>query len=234
MFSVLLRILTFHTVHILTAVAYLNLICDITFDNKWDVSDRIETCQPTNLTVKNVEQFVSSLNGNKTKNESVHGFWVEGAKCEFIPRNIDSVLPNLRRIGFKNTVLKSLSKFDLAPFAELETLILMENQIEFLDGDLFEYNTNIKSLTLNESRLLIVNGAILMPLNGLSVVKFQLKGIKLTCKGKCEDKRCMKQTIDWFNQNCEFDSIYPGFKKKANAMKEVAKNCRGKIPNEII
>lgn len=235
MFSVLLRILAFHTAHILTAAVYLNLICNITIDNSnWDTVDGIETCQPTNLTVNNAEEFVVSLNGNKTKMESVHGFWVEDAKCEFIPRKIDAVLPNVRRIGFKNTDLKSLSKFDLAPFVELETLILMENRIKFLDGDLFEYNTKIKSLTLNESRLLIVNGAVLMPLNGLSVIEFELKAIQLTCEGKCGDKRCMKQTIDGFGQNCEFDSIFPGFKEKANGMKKISRNCeKGNATKEI-
>lgn len=195
--------------------------------------DNVSTCKPTTLTVNNSNQTVATLNGNETKREDVHGFWVEDQKCTFIPLRIDSVLPKLRAIGFKNTDLENLSKFDLAPFAELVTLVLIGNRIKFLDADLFEYNTNIKSLTLKEPNLLIVNGAILIPLTGLTMIEFQMEKIKSECNGLCEDKRCMEEKIYEFNQNCEFDSIYPGFKETANEMKEIALQCKEKLSNEI-
>lgn len=189
--------------------------------SKWD----FETCKTKNLTTDGPEQFVNSLNGTEKDMKDVHGFSVEGAQCQYFPRMIDSFLPNLRAIRFQDTKLKHLSKFDIEPFPELVTFVLIRNQLEFLDGDLFDYNTKIKSLTLNETNILIINGAILMHLKQLSVIEFELQRIN-NCTGICRDKRCIEKTIATFNQNCEFDSIYPRFKTTAKAIQKIGDKCK--------
>lgn len=167
---------------------------------------------------------MTPLNGSEKQMKDVHGFWVERADCQYIPRMIDNFLPNLKAIRFEQTELKSISKFDIEPFPELTTFVLIRNKLTFLDGDLFEYNTKIKSFTLNETNILIINGAILMNLQHLSVIDFDLQKID-DCKGKCRDKRCIEKTIATFNEKCEFDSIYPRFKITANAIQEVGVKC---------
>lgn len=200
----------------LATVGSLTLICDISFDYQWDIVDNVKTCKPTNVTINHPEQFITKVN-TTSDTDDIHGLWVENKNCEYIPRNIESFLPNLRAIRIQDSKLKEISKFDIAPFPALVTLALIGNELQFLNDDLFDYNTKIKSLTLNDTNILIVNGAILMPLN-LSVLEFQLHNLK-NCVGKCRDIRCMQDTIIMFNQNCEFDSIYPGFKTTANSVK---------------
>lgn len=208
--------------HLLFTFGYsFNLECDY-IESGWYIVGNIKNCYARHLTIKSPDQFVDSVNGdNKTILEDVVGFWVENEVCHYIPQKIVAFMPKLRAFGLSNAGLRTISKFDIAPFPELIRFALYGNKLEYIDGDLFTFNTKIQSLNLEDNNLLIINGPILKPLTFLNHVVFVLPCLI----NKCEYSGCVPEIKIQFSEKCEFDSIYPGFTKYFKAIKRSAEVC---------
>lgn len=198
-----------------------NLKCDF-IDSGWYMVGNVQNCYTRNLTIETPDQFVDSVNGdNKAILEDVHGFWVENEICHYIPQKIVAFMPNLKAFGLSNAGLRTISKYDIAPFPELIRLALYGNKLEYIEGDLFSLNTKIQSLNLEDNNLLIINGPILKPLMLLNYIVLTLPCLN----NKCEYSGCIPKIKMRFTEKCEFDSIYPGFTKYFKSIKRAAEIC---------
>lgn len=198
-----------------------NMECDYV-SSGWYIVGNVKNCYVRNVTIRSPDQFVDSVNGDsKTILEDVLGFWIENEICHYIPQKIVAFMPNLKAFGLSNSELKTISKFDLAPFPELIRLAFYKNKLEYIDGDVFSLNTKIQSINLEDNNLLVINGPILKPLKLLNQVIFVLPCLS----SKCEYSGCVPEMISELKAKCEFDSLYPGFTKYFKSLRRVAENC---------
>lgn len=220
--SNIVRLMTITSFHLLLALGNpFNMDCEYV-SSGWYIVGNVKNCYARNLTIENPDQFVDSVNGDsKTILEDVIGFWVENEICHYIPQKIVAFMPNLKAFGLSNSQLKTISKFDLAPFPELIRLSFYGNNLEYIDGDVFTLNTKIQSINLEDNNLLIINGPILKPLMFLHQVKFVLPCLNY----KCEYSGCIPKIKTLFSEKCEFDSIYPGFTKYFKSLKRTIDSC---------
>ncbi|XP_037049120.1 uncharacterized protein LOC119083506 [Bradysia coprophila] len=218
----MMRLTTTISFHLLlTFVETFDMQCDYV-NSGWYIVGNIKNCYARNLTVDGPDQFVDSVNGDTTTIlEDVLGFWVQNQVCHYIPQKMVAFMPNLKAFGLSNSGLKTISKFDLAPFPDLIRIAFYGNQLEYIDGDLFTLNTKIQSINLEDNNLLIINGPVLKPLLFLNYVAF-----KLPCfNKKCEHSGCIPEIKMRFSEKCEFDSIYPGFTKYFKSLKRTVEIC---------
>lgn len=207
-------------------VCSFDMFCEYV-NSAWYIVGNVKNCYARNLTLKTSGQFIDSVNGDTTTIlDDVFGFWVENEVCHYIPQKIVAFMPNLKALGLSNSGLRTISKFDLAPFPELIRIGLYGNQLEYIDGDLFSLNTKIQSINLEDNNLLIINGPILKPLKLLNYVTFKLQCLQ----SACEYSGCIPEIIEKFSRNCEFDSIYPGFTKYFESLKFAGKTCSNVLP----
>lgn len=199
----------------------LNMECEYV-ESSWYIVGNVKNCYARNLTIQTADQIVDSVNGDKKKIlEDVVGFWIENEICHYIPQKIVAFMPNLKAFGLSNSELKTITKYDLAPFPELIRLAFHGNKLEYIDGDVFTLNTKIQSINLEDNNLLIINGPILKPLPILNHIVLDLPCLK----DNCEVSGCIANVRTQFSEKCEFDLIYPGFTKYFKSLKRTVDNC---------
>lgn len=155
---------------------------------------------------------IKTINGNNETNDiSVLGFWIDKEIIHYLPRNIDNFFPALTAFGLKDTGLTELSKLDMKQFPELIRASFYGSQLDFLESDVFIYNTKLKSLTLIDNDLFIIGHDVFEPLTQLSYVQIEIKCVHKTCK---DEGVCLQNLRSDFRENCESDtSIYREIKR---------------------
>lgn len=217
-----MTIIFFHS--LLALANSFDMVCKL-LNAHFAVVGDVKSCYSQNLTIQSPDDgeiIVDSINGdNKTVLEDVHSLWVNDGICNYIPQNIATFMPNLKALRISYIGLKTISKHDLAPFPELVAFEFYGNSLEYIDGDIFSLNTKIQSIYLQDSNLFVINGPIFEPLKSLNFVEMYL-----TCDNfHCTYSACIPYVITVFKQKCEFDSIFPGFKKYYEDLKRDAKKC---------
>lgn len=205
-----LSIISFHL--LLTLVSTFDLKC------QWNY----EVCNVEQLDCTSSGQIVESVNEIFSTWENVTAFSVIDQVCHYIPQKFEYFFPNLNTITVINSGLRTISQSDLAPFPKLTEINLSRNKLEYIDGDLFSRNANIKSVTLEDTNLRIIDGPILASLEQLNYIK-----IGLQCfEEECWLSNCIRETTKLFAEKCEFDSKYPGFRKYLHELIDTAESCK--------
>lgn len=205
-----LNIISFHL--LITLVSSLHLKCELNYD----------VCYVKQLNCTSSGKIVKSVNEVNTVLANITVFHVQDQTCHYIPQKIADFLPNLKTINVIDSGLKTISQSDLAPFPKLTRIHLAGNQLEYIDGDLFSRNTEIRYVTLEDTKLNIINGPILASLKKLNYIR-----INLTCfEDECGLSNCIPKITKLFTENCEFDSKYPGVRKYFQELKNSAESCK--------
>ena len=92
-----------------------------------------------------------------------------------MPTEIGSFFLNVRSFTVVGSKLKEITKNDLKAFTNLKELKLAYNDLEKLDGDLFEHNRKLEYLNLDYNKLKHVGEELLQNLN-LAVTEFSNSG----------------------------------------------------------
>lgn len=109
--------------------------------------------------------------GKSTDNVTV--FWNNGIITDFFPRNIKKFFKNVQKILFIDADLSALTKFDLQPFGDQLTAIwLHRNNIEIIEGDLFEFTPNIEWIQLSNNKIKVVGLGAFSNLKKLTRLQF--------------------------------------------------------------
>lgn len=100
------------------------------------------------------------VNGDTKKFfDQVHGMTVENQHWEELPVSIQRFFPSLKALKVSESKLKMLNR--ISSLTELVVLSLNENELQYLDGDVFSENSKLRSLTLTDNNLLVINGPVL-------------------------------------------------------------------------
>ncbi|KAG4078917.1 hypothetical protein HA402_005577 [Bradysia odoriphaga] len=199
----------------------LDMKCNYTEASLDYYSKRI--CNTIDLNVEELDQVLDSVNGEKTELDDVIGLVIENQVFRYIPYFLDVYMPKLTLIYIISSELRLISKYDLEPFPNLRELVLEDNQLQYLEGDVFSLSTKIKHLRLQDNYLFVINGPIFKPLKLLTWM-----AIALPCMHKdCFSNDCVSETVFEFKLKCEYDSIYPGFQEYFKFWMNTIEECEG-------
>lgn len=107
--------------------------------------------------------------------DDVEYFYAKEKKIFYIPRNLTNVFKNIVSVEFISTGLRELKKEDLRQFGDkLRVIIIVYNDIEVIEGDLFDYNRNLKHFYLPDNKLTSVDSRAFSGLDKL--ISFDIRG----------------------------------------------------------
>lgn len=75
----------------------------------------------------------------------------------YLPKELNTHLPNLEVIKIDSTELKEIHREDLEPFKELRELTISGNLIEELEKDLFVGNVNLEKVIMDNNRIRFIH-----------------------------------------------------------------------------
>lgn len=87
------------------------------------------------------------------KRDKVHELQIQYSTFTKFPDEIGNYFKNVTFLLITSSNLKEISKENLRSFPKLYYLCLMGSSIEFLPGDLFEYNEEISQIKLNNNKI---------------------------------------------------------------------------------
>lgn len=149
-----------------------------------DVSGNL--CGAIGLVITNQNDTITSVNGQSAPLTDVNILHIFHQMINYFPKGLDKFFPNLEAIQLLHSPLKTIEQADIRPFgSKLKKFILGGNQIESLDSDLFEYNSELRWIGFQENNLKSVGKNILRPLKKLQRAYFD--------DNECIDKAAMNE-----------------------------------------
>lgn len=92
--------------------------------------------------------------------------------CEVIPSGFGSVFPNVEYFQIWNSKLKTVSSADIQQFSRLREIWLYTNELEYLESNLFEYNTNVEYINFKSNKIKFIGGNFFENLPNLRSASF--------------------------------------------------------------
>lgn len=166
-----------------------------------DVSGNL--CRVMDLVITSQNDTITSVNGQVAPLTDVNIVHIFHQTINYFPKGLDKLFPNLEAIQLLHSPLKSIEQSDLKPFgSKLKKFIVGGNQIESLNNDLFEYNSELRWIGFQENKLKSVGKNILKPLKKLQRAYFddnecidkaalnekELSGLVAELEEKCPDE----------------------------------------------
>lgn len=142
------------------------------------------SCHPYCCRVQNYELITSKDNREITaiEGEHEHGhtsddvqfFLSYNKRVSFFPREITQFFKNIEHVRVEECRLQEITKHDLKQFGDkLKILDLTLNELQVIEGDLFEFNVNLVKIVLDLNKIKQVGNGAFGGLNGLNILWFQ-------------------------------------------------------------
>lgn len=110
----------------------------------------------------------SDLNGN----DYLSFYIYRSPLCYYVPAGIADNFKNIKVLVIAYTGLKVIRQKDLKPLKNLQNLYLDNNQLTFLEKDLFAFNTDIIDINLANNQISFVAPNVFEPLTKLNGFNF--------------------------------------------------------------
>ncbi|CAH1733667.1 unnamed protein product [Chironomus riparius] len=138
----------------------------------------------------------------------------------YLPKGIVKFFPNLEMLEVIQSELKEISSTDLEPFRILKYLDLSGNNIATLEGKLFQFNSKLEVLILNDNEISTVDQLTFYGLYNLKFLGFQ--------RNRCfsdmtKDASAVQNMIDAIKFSCSEDNNRHSMNLE-NIKKEVTKS----------
>lgn len=146
------------------------------------------------------------------KDSEVKGIYIEFSVIYFFPKNIEQKFTNLTAISILNSKLREIHQVDLKVFPDLRHLSLRGNEIQVIEKDLFEFNTNLEVVSFNHNHIKHIDPNVFDALTNIKVLQLALnpclshslniernpKYIILEAQHKCKSRD--DESSDWMKQ----------------------------------
>lgn len=147
-------------------------------DIGWPSVGTTYTCWFGQVAVKNSSTSLESvqgkhLEGRKNADVKAISIYNDRTKMEKLPGSIEKFFPKLLVFRWIFGNIKSISSQDLKPFPRLKVLILGENKITSLDGNLFKNNLQLRRIEFWSNKISIVGKNLLGNLKDLTYADFR-------------------------------------------------------------
>lgn len=141
----------------------------------WE-GEEAKECQVEFINVVTANQTITSVDG-KTESNGDHqrtvSIFINSQVVHFLPHQLQKFFPALQEISIIKSKLQSISKADLQPFKSLKILSLFDNELERLDGDLFEFNSELQHIDLKNNKLKFIGQNVMKPMTNLKYADFR-------------------------------------------------------------
>ncbi|XP_070507834.1 uncharacterized protein MAL8P1.12-like [Chironomus tepperi] len=135
-------------------------------------TDELYSCIVKNdLKINSSDVKINEVKGSHKSgksNDLVSGLVIDNKKTEYFPSNLDEKFKNLLALKIKYGRLKEIHQDDLKKFSKLRYLNLDENNIEALDDDLFEFNTELELIWFGKNKIKSIGRSTFDKLSQLS------------------------------------------------------------------
>jgi hypothetical protein len=112
---------------------------------------------------------VKSIHGNHQDcftSHDVSDLVIENSSVNFIPKGLNTMLPNLTAVYVINCGLKTVSREDLVGFKNVETLCLTKNELTSLPDDLFRDMPKLKRIFCENNKIEYMSSKLLKSIEG--------------------------------------------------------------------
>jgi hypothetical protein len=187
--------LSFHRLLLLCLPLTSAVVIDCKFKmHTWNVVGDVYSCflnsdpQITSPNVKITKATGKHINSSMT-HASVKYFFTESPShiINYFPRGLSDVFPNLESIGLNYGRLIEVHQSDLRPFTTLRLLSLWQNNITFLEKDIFKYNTKLELIDVGINKITSIYPTIFDRLTKLTTL--HVHSNECISDGRASDKR---------------------------------------------
>jgi hypothetical protein len=138
-------------------------------DERW-LGARLFACWTKNMNITTRGAIMTSTTAAHIDN--VKTLRTFNQIVNFMPKFETSLAMRLEAFQAQNCGMKSLEKDDLKQFPNLRLLALLGNELEWLDGDVFEFTPKLEVIGFHSNKLKFIGAKILQPLTSLTVAYF--------------------------------------------------------------
>lgn len=157
-----------------TNISAMNVECRFKKRLRWPRSDSYEISKQNLLESKWDKTLKFSGDGITDETHiSIKSIYFEKCLMRKIPTGLSEIFPNLETLSVNQCGLAIICKDDLKSFKNLKTLILPNNDLTSLPGNLFEENTTIERISFRGNKLTSIGINLLDPLLKVSAVDFR-------------------------------------------------------------
>jgi len=93
---------------------------------------------------------------NCTKGNVVYGFSMVNNTMPYIPKNFGNFFPKMKAIQIKNSSLEEISSENFVKLRNLELVDLSYNEIQFLEGDPFQHNSQLSTIDFSNNKIFAI------------------------------------------------------------------------------
>jgi Leucine-rich repeat (LRR) protein len=137
-------------------------------------------CKALNLNITS-RQNITSVNGQENFDGSGYKIVkIVTQVANFIPSGLEKFFPNLEALQIANSKLKIVEKKDFEPFPKAKLFDFVNNEIQFIPGDLFEENLELLSIRFESNPITHIGHNLVTSLKKLERVYL-------------EDTKCMNK-----------------------------------------
>ncbi|CRL05002.1 CLUMA_CG018064, isoform A, partial [Clunio marinus] len=182
----------------------------------WVVIGNVYTCDVKNLDNREILANVTEIEGthlDEKTNSDVRKININLQMCQFLPFGFEKFFPNIEGLRIAHSNLVSLTQSDISVFPKLRSVDIFNNNLKWLDADVFEKNPEIEYLYFGDNQIKSIGYDALKPLKKLKHAVFHYNVcLKKNAIGE-EEIQALQEIM---NQNCD-----PGHKTIATEKKRI-------------
>jgi len=138
--------------------------------------------------------------------DDVTVFYAAGKNTQYIPKGIEKIFKNIKRIAIHAGRLKEVRQEDFKPFPKLTELCLADNDIKILDEGLFIYNPDLTLIYLSDNKIFSVGKNVF---DGLSKLSYLYLNLNRCIDMKAENNLTpVKELVRYVKKVCKGSSFW--------------------------
>ena len=156
-----------------------------------------------NLTIIAENITVTSVSGDHRifkDNNNIFALWFLDKEMYLLPQGFTKFFRHIAGIVINRCKLKEIHQSDLAPFYKLRELYLIQNDIEVLEENLFEFNKRLELLWLDGNKIKKIDSNIFDGLEKLQYLNFREKFC--TLKKVLYDREGVEKVVKQMKKKC--------------------------------
>lgn len=194
----LLSLLFLSSFALLSAVHAVNLDCEFEERNLTFASG--SSCKVENLIIIYPNESITTVNGKPGALPDVKVLDITSQTVWFLPKGLETLFPNLEGIQIFGSGLKLIEQNDIKSLSKLRDLELPYNQLETIESDLFDFNSELQSINFNGNEIKFVGENVLEPLQKLERANF---GNNACIDKAVEDQSELSTIIELLESKCK-------------------------------
>lgn len=152
------------------------LNCEYQYIN-WTMVGRRYTCNVLSIDFSD-DNLIRAWNATgehfseELSDDDVEGVWIDNENFNGVfPQGIGEIFPSIVTIRVAEAGIRELTRNDLLQFPNLLMIVLIDNELETLDADVFDGTPNMECINFNRNRIRHLGPRVFQRLNNLMALR---------------------------------------------------------------